>query len=320
MKRRQNILIIILIILIFWNLPKRYVKKEMLVVADFDETITVRDTIDILAQLPYKLHKHERDWKYFQDTYMDNYMKVINDLTKQRKLPLLDNDENISWEIKYQDGLKNIELYSINLLQREKLFNDISLNDLKQFVINDPVCQNLIKPKFNEFLKKYLSNASRKFEILSINWSKEFIKYMIDPNDEFTFPISCNNLQMNSSDLKWDGNFDQKIMTGSDKRRYLLDIVSKDKDIWYIGDSQTDLLSLLLPQVNGIIMMNSKTQLDKLVTLLSGSASLNRKDYLEFLENDNIKSLLWYKKDETHGLYLVKDWNIIEKIVIPVSK
>lgn len=194
-----------------------------ILICDFDETITRKDTISLLAKLPYKrpTARELPPWTHFTQNYMKAYELYAKPNT--RCLPLIPQDvlnfrhkimksnykDLFSEEFAYQKQARKVELASIEELEKYKLFQGITANNVKQYV--GSLQKEQIRPGFTEVWR----NTDEQY-VLSINWSREFIRDVLaekelQVNEE---NIYCNNLLI-SDDGSYTGMFDKGIMTGS---------------------------------------------------------------------------------------------------------
>ncbi|CAH6723957.1 hypothetical protein CLIB1444_24S00342 [[Candida] jaroonii] len=196
----------------------------MRILIDFDETITTKDTISLLLSLP----QHHLQPSHFSDIYLSAYKSHVKSVA------------NVEDEINFQKQLLSVENTSINALQHEKFFKGITANQIAR--LSSEVA---VQPGFFTFLRK-CKTLNLAVSILSLNWSSVLIRSVLGEfgND---VEIVCNDLEM--VDGVCTGNFKGNIRTGYDKLQYIRQFPQKV----YIGDSRSDLLSLLASDV-GIVM------------------------------------------------------------------
>ncbi|ODV96581.1 hypothetical protein PACTADRAFT_48415 [Pachysolen tannophilus NRRL Y-2460] len=243
--------------------PETILKNAKILVSDFDETITNKDTISLVFQAAYDYKPDfPKSQQYFVDVYMKNYNQFINSNKIKR-----DSIEN---EIFFQKQLKKIELSSIKEYERLELFKDVPKKNFSQKA-------SLVESKkgFIDFIN--LESSNKKFIILSVNWTRIIIeqflqKLFLNPNDfiiianEFEFDneicLGSSSLSLCNDDSFFNPeNFSLKdgIRTGYDKLLIIQKIINyyqlnvNNGEIVYIGDSSTDVLPMIECQ-RGIIM------------------------------------------------------------------
>ncbi|EDO16194.1 hypothetical protein Kpol_1014p12 [Vanderwaltozyma polyspora DSM 70294] len=300
------------------------------IIADFDETITVKDTISIVAKMPYifKANKNLPEWSFFTDYYLSIYKQNIRNF--KRSIPIVSSSlpnniddyySSLSNEFNYQKFLKaNIEELSIDKLTKYNVFKDISVSQVKQFA-RDPGCHDLVRKGFQQFLTNYQHH----FNIISINWSKEFISNVIKNNCEIDIPlqsINCNDLLLDNG--VYTGTFSRDNIVGSDKVVTLEKIITSNEDnssaltspnvYWYIGDSETDLLCLLHPRVNGILLLDPLENKDKFLRITRTLLNIVDPKLQEFIDTPDERFIKCLSKG-SNNVYLAKDWYSINQYI-----
>ncbi|CUS20979.1 LAQU0S02e02762g1_1 [Lachancea quebecensis] len=297
-----------------------------IILSDFDETITSVDTISTLAVLPYLYKQFAIPWSHFTDTYAEGFQKFK---TSNRTLPilhpwLLDQNKLISAanfdelfysEISYQDSVRPIELNSVNEMERSGAFRGISLEDVKDFATTKvPLLREDFIPVWKE---------ASEMHIVSINWSQEFIESSLYAlasskalrvSDLPLLHTHCNALQ--SKDGKLTGEFDKSIVTGADKVRKVQSLLKGfpvGSTVWYVGDSETDLLSALHPGINGVLILDpaaNEKKFTKMMTVL-GLTPTHIKDY----SRNSHAGIAKIPCKENGALYLAKSWKALSKLL-----
>lgn len=290
-----------------------------IIIADFDETITVKDTISVLARLPYNTKAGlEPSFQYFTDNYLRRW-KELGPMAPSRNLPLLadcmdgygDKDFRSLFgsEIKYQEYNRQIEKCSTDEMTKSHIFKDISHPEVDNFARN--VSDVTIREGFRDCIK----NAEN-FYIISVNWSTEFIHSSIGSESLEKSNIYCHNLL--SEGNKYTGEFSNELLTGFDKVKALKNIIKKfsnDRTFWYVGDSETDLLTILHPEVNGILLLDPTENPKKFNKLTENILGVPRKILEEYINDNNTRSVKVFNKNEKNSMYIVKDWKSISDLL-----
>lgn len=298
-------------------------------ICDFDETITIKDTIGTLAKLPYLIKSNMKpEWKHFEDKYMAGYGQLHSFYLDKRKLPLLSTLNTLkitrekfhtmfNQEIEYQKSYRNIELNSINEIEKYKVFSNITLEDVRSYVrtINNDT-DHLIREGFLECLANHNITKDDLY-IISINWSREFIQYNIPSKYIENTNIYCNNLIIENN--IYNGDFSKGLLTGSDKLDCLSKLldreISKDSRIWYIGDSSTDLLPILYTSVNGILLINPKENEKKFLDIITTIFGQVFDEITDYVKDDNIGIRKLIEKENGTAFYIAKTWYDIDKLL-----
>lgn len=212
-------------------------------ITDWDETVTKVDTIKYVAEAAYlKKPTYQPPFSHFVDTYLTAYERF--NLTQSVST-------NIQEELNYQRNVKSVELSSVNEIEKLKLFKGLSAVDFQVVADRIDIHQEFVTTF------RYCKQQNIPIVILSVNWSRNLIEAVlrlnaIDPKD---VKIVVNEFDFD--DGICSGNFrkDISIRTGYDKLQY---IKSFGADIIYVGDSRTDLLSIIESKV-GIIFKKEST-------------------------------------------------------------
>lgn len=295
----------------------------VVLICDFDETITSQDTIGLLAKLPYVDPPFPPPWSHFTATYADGYSLYER---APRSLPLLDPHtpltaanyrQLLQAEIRYQDSLRPIELHSVHELERLHAFAGIPTEQVATYAHS--LCQSVR----HDFLP--LWRRASQLHILSVNWSHEFIKdiiysaarHSLDDPENLPVPIiKCNNLLVRNG--SYTGLFDKSILTGADKLASLektLHSIPSDEPVWYIGDSETDLLSILHPKVNGVLLLDPSQNYDKFNKIAATILGLDLASTQKFACDPYQQSWSIPCKGNGSHFYLVKSWTALSRII-----
>ncbi|KAG0655818.1 hypothetical protein C6P45_002893 [Maudiozyma exigua] len=299
-----------------------------ILICDFDETITVKDTIALLARLAYRVNpKLKPEWSHFEATYMNGYNELQHTYLMDRCLPLLSNiymnhtkitDGNFQdlfqCEIKYQKLCRNIELNSMKEMEKYNVFKGITTQDVIDYV--DTLDELVIRQGFLNCLK-VLDIQLGQLYILSINWSREFIRNVISSSYVRSSNIYCNALLHDTTRCRYSGLFSKQLLTGSDKIHTLQEIcqcTGEDKTIWYIGDSETDLLSILYPEINGILLLDPEENEKKFNKITKEILGIESETLSKFYIKDT-RYAKFIEKENDMASYLVKTWTDVTTLI-----
>ncbi|GAV54424.1 hypothetical protein ZYGR_0AL01560 [Zygosaccharomyces rouxii] len=310
------------------TLKRPYTTMNNIIIADFDETITNRDTTCILGQLPYTLDPELKPpWSHFVNVYYEHYQKFQSNVNN-RVLPLLPlgkktiiTDTNFAQlfhtEVEFQKSKRLLELASTTEIESHKIFKGVKHEHVRSFVENDlQGPDSLLRPGFSNFISLIPKDN---FHVVSVNWSPEFIRHVIGNEGIHPHHIACNSLI--SNDDEYTGQFTNDLLTGSDKIRVIQQIMSyydsKENDhcLWYVGDSDTDLLSVLFPNINGVLLIDPVKEPEKFQKITIQLLGLPQEDMDEFGHDS---SLGWYTCCTKQGgktVYIVKSWNDLQKLI-----
>ncbi|ODV84021.1 hypothetical protein CANARDRAFT_189825, partial [[Candida] arabinofermentans NRRL YB-2248] len=208
------------------------------IISDWDDTITQKDTISLIFNVlpkstPYPL-------SHFFGLYMDMHNQYMEQI-----LPLKTyKDRNsIEKEICVQKDLKQVERSSLDEAIKLKVFQGYSVMDFES-----QVEQVSIKNGFVDFYNALQKNECS-FNVLSVNWTGLIIRKFFNS----TFKKQPDQILTNEFEFEMNGvctgncdpTFD--IRTGYDKLLVTKELLndSIDGSSLYIGDSSTDILSMI---------------------------------------------------------------------------
>lgn len=213
-----------------------------MIIADWDETITTKDTIALLAEAAYNAKpSFKPPFLHFVDVYMQASCAYKRKYAHPRT--------SVAEERQYQLGLHPVEMSSIDEIVTRGLFKDVSRSHF------DAVAKKVqLRDNFLEFLN-HCRCSQIPVIVLSINWCRYFIEQVLR---RYGFEPS-NILEVVANDFEYKneictGQFDGKfsVRTGLDKVEYMKQMKNERK-IMYIGDSSTDLFPLLESDLGIII-------------------------------------------------------------------
>ncbi len=217
------------------NLPK--IKA---IVMDWDDTITNKDTIQLVAEAAYiTTPKFPRDWSHFAELYYSNYKLYTENFGVRNTL---------KDEFEFQKGLKQIELSSVNEYVGLQLFKDVTLKTLE-----DQASKVEIKPNFFQVFKK-LYDSKVPVIILSCNWTSVIMSKIFKDHgfeQDENFQIITNEFEHINDKLTGQVKEDISIRTGADKVEHVRKLLKELNNsgiqdaVYYIGDSATDILPML---------------------------------------------------------------------------
>lgn len=310
------------------TLNRTYSTMKNVIIADFDETITNKDTTCILGQLPYALNPQmEPEWTHFVDVYYEHYKNFQSNI-KNRVLPLLPlgketviTDTNFIQlfhsEVDFQAKKRSLELSSISEIEALNIFKGVRHENVLSFVdTNFRGSNSLLRPGFADFISLV---PRENFHIISVGWSPEFIRHVIGNEKIHPDHIVCNNLISHGNE--YTGQFTNNPLTGSDKIKVVEKMVS-DYDgkegkhcLWYVGDSDTDLLGVLFPNINGVLLIDPIAESKKFEKMTIQLLGLPQNEMDKFAHDS---SRGWYACCTKQGgktVYIVKSWNDLQKLV-----
>lgn len=307
--------------------------KRKCFVIDFDETVTVHDTIKNIVQAGIQLNRGNLPSTVTYKNIEDFYVKTYRQLNSKKGSHLPN-----AWDQHHAHRLCNVTLKYINEYNYQsflKPYEDETLQnivncDIFKGVSVDALVKTVtpeleIRSGFNSFL----GNSSDLLKegllyVLSLNFSKELICNVVKGLAQSQ--VYCNYLETSGdvkSDIsvKYNGKLNGKILVGSDKSDVLFDMFGSDRtfessfkagsegaEVWYIGDSRSDYLSILHPLVNVGFLLIDEQNTDKFQKCCDffKTGKLGYGDITATLYEAG-----WLPSDTCKRVYLVKGWHEI---------
>lgn len=222
-------------------------------VLDWDETVTVRDTTSLIAHIAETNSVKGIPFLYFTKSYLNSYRRFQERFKKEGDI------DTKNKELEFQKQLRTVELESLALLEKSQFFEGVNM---LKFVEAGPSVE--LQPGTVEFLKRF----DGPIYILSINWCKSMIEACLRSHSLDHLMVMANDLEVKQGVTTGRFLSDFDIRTGSDKVIYLKQILSSfpDHKIIYIGDSDGDVSPILEADLS-ILMKNGRgeQQLRKII-------------------------------------------------------
>ena len=230
---------------------------------DFDDTISVGDTISNLCMAGLKAQKRIDD-----KTYENLFQKYISDQGDFMAANLIEssvpsNSYQANELAQFLETYSKFEDSMLTPVESSGILAGISYNNLSS--IGKEI---LLKPNAIDTLQFARQNfPGMESHILSVNWSKKFIGSIMEHNwAKSKVPIHANELvgfSDEEGELLSTGSIDRKLTGPTQKGELFRTIVAKntfncDSPSIYIGDSLGDLSTLLEADI-GIVIGTSKS-------------------------------------------------------------
>ncbi|KAI8579349.1 hypothetical protein K450DRAFT_242851 [Umbelopsis ramanniana AG] len=264
-----------------------------LIVVDFDETITIKDTISILAHFSYarNLPTDIPPWSHFTTAYMKDYGRLKSANAARQITSLEDKTEQLA-------SLKPVELASLDRVSKAGVFARLTKEEIQAGA------KELVQVR-DHAQQVLLSNIENVF-ILSVNWSKDWILGALKPLPLLPSAILSNDLVFNEGIST--GQIIPSIVTADDKLKIFRQI--QNANTWpysiYIGDSETDLPCLVNADIG--IVFGTNTSL--INTCKQIGIELKDAKQVQSIENKQDRHTLYHTVDWADIADLLKDSNM----------
>ncbi|PWN27649.1 hypothetical protein BDZ90DRAFT_232068 [Jaminaea rosea] len=280
----------------------------MLLVLDWDETLTSHDTLSLIPE------QHNGGLKPYVQPYLD-------DLAEHTSTHPLGKDEDrtsLEQQLDWLASLSDVEGKSVQRVTEGGAF--IGWDHTK---LDDRLDQISFHPGVQTDLSSWLEQRRGiTTNVLSVSWSKAFIQAGLRRAKLPTSAVYANDVEVDSETGKGTGKVIRKIATGTDKLREMgkmVDEAGKATMIVYAGDSNTDLPCLLAASVGIVVAPNEGSGVIKTIqrlgygeSLANGcedfEARLRTRAPLATKPSDTDRQALLAKSRSDVWLVRVKDW------------
>ncbi|OLL24714.1 UPF0655 protein [Neolecta irregularis DAH-3] len=275
-----------------------YLIHALDIFCDFDETITLNDTLQLVASAAYdspnRAVANPPPWSFFVESYLADYAEQ-----KQSYDPIVTLDQ----ELDFLRSLEPIELKSVHRTEYLQLFKGIT---------DDDIAKEATKVEFrngwHQFVHEILGRGYP-LCVISVNWSGYFISKALSL-DTTTYPsiqVIANEIIMDAdghASGKLSKSNEADIRIGDDKKREMeqeLKEMKFDGKSVYFGNSTGDLPCLLTADI-GIIMGKDEDFLASLkdwnIQVVRKSSILTILDSASCLHQSSKKNMLLYQVDD----------------------
>lgn len=258
--------------------PQSLIKMPILVL-DWDETITIKDTTSLIAHIAETNCPKELPFSYFTEKYMTS----LSDFEKLFRTKYGDID-SIEKEVNFQKQLKNVELESIRRLECHEFFKGVHI--LK-------FCEAAKDIELMSHCSKLLRNWNQPVYILSINWCKPLIEKRLSLEGITNVKVLANNLQLDDDITTGKFEAELNIRTGHDKLQMLRQLKADHpgERFIYVGDSHGDILPIVDADI-GVLIENGRG-IKQLKRIYSEVKELSKCEIHDLLDSSDVFTGSW---------------------------
>jgi phosphoserine phosphatase len=231
-------------------LPPLLLPRISHLILDFDETLTRKDTLALLAAAAYRLRPAHLPplppWRVFVDAYVRDYNQHAATYPRKKEAR-----KSIQEEFEFLDSLLPVERASIHRIEAAGLFTGLRLDDIEAAAAKDVE----LRPGVADLCKAALRGGV-KVQVLSVNWSQAWIRGALKEEVKEGLPVFANELETDKEGvttgriLRVMGN-DEGVWTALHKERWVSENTAGGRV--YVGDSTTDLRCLLAADVGVVV-------------------------------------------------------------------
>ncbi|KAI9739821.1 MAG: hypothetical protein M1834_006542 [Cirrosporium novae-zelandiae] len=245
-------------------------RSPVLLLLDFDSTLTTRDTTSILASLGYQTRHTPPlpSWPFFVSTYRASFESHLGSYK-----PTSIDRTTLATEVEWQESLQGVERESISRVEQAGVFKGLTRADIMLGAHEAVNSGDHVKMREGWIDLVLRVQRAGKTKVVSVNWSKLWVHQCLwnsDCEDEGLGiireeDIYANELEGLDAAEGSTGKILASIVTGSDKARKIKEIVNSEEQgkrsftTVYIGDSPTDLEALSCVDV-GIWMVGDENE------------------------------------------------------------
>lgn len=220
-------------------------RRVRLVLSDWDDTITARDTLALVADAGYSTQPgFPRPWSHYGQVYQQQLEAYNRAFRKDPEALPIANHE------RYQQGVRPVERSGVDAALADGLFQRVTVADLQQQAVHVEV-----KAGFWD-AHHHLSTKEVPLRVISVNTTLVIMRRCFEKMGR---AVEChsNELEFGSDGYatgRWDPHT-REMRSGSDKQEVVRAMVAAQTDgaVVYVGDSATDVLAMLEADVGIII-------------------------------------------------------------------
>ncbi|KAF1832895.1 hypothetical protein BDW02DRAFT_501923 [Decorospora gaudefroyi] len=226
-------------------------------ILDWDGTITKNDTLDTLVHIAATAKPNfptQDHWRRVSQAYMNDYSATIEKLAPNGHLPQSFEDEK-----RLLAQLKAVEQRSLDRVSSSSIFAGLSRKALEEGAWQAIASRRVeIRNGFAAFFQHIQVRERDRISILSVNWSRHFIRSCLDAcgiNLPFASTLSNELDKIDSGEpstgliVPATGADGTSIISSGDKLERLKDMRRENERIVYVGDSWTDIECLFAADV-----------------------------------------------------------------------
>ncbi|OLN94237.1 putative aminopyrimidine aminohydrolase, mitochondrial [Colletotrichum chlorophyti] len=233
-------------------------RRPLSLVLDFDGTITTKDTIGTLAEIGLRFQQQRGiDLSSTWQQILADYSRDHADNIRKYK-PVADNRQSLTEELIFLRGLKEVELRSVERVEKSGIFRDITQEDL---IKAGDEARREGRVKLRDGFAELMDTAKENgwsVSVVSVNWSRSFIQGVLSA---YAFDVVANEIELSGAifgpDIFGVPTRETIMTTCADKVQALRILVTRQRAddeaaLVYFGDSTSDLECLL--ETRGVVI------------------------------------------------------------------
>mmetsp|Transcript_28359 Transcript_28359/g.40046 ORF Transcript_28359/g.40046 Transcript_28359/m.40046 type:complete len:292 (-) Transcript_28359:2-877(-) len=230
-------------------------RSSILLALDFDETITVKDTTQIIVDLAknsiddsYLRGDFEKLWAQHADEYYKKLRVLFEEIIETRKhcpdFTIFQANRRIS----------HFERESVAETSFRRFLRGIRREELQEKA--STICTH--SPALD--ILAHAEHRGFEVAIISLSWSRDLVAHCISKHLKHNFSICCNDLEFDVNQVS-TGKINATIFCGLEKLDHLnrLRDEKRTDQVVYIGDSLGDILPMLSANIGILFHPTPKT-------------------------------------------------------------
>lgn len=272
----------------------------MLLLLDWDETLTVKDTLSLIPS------PHPEHGPGF-DHYTDAYMADMEAHSKTHPLADPSKRADLASQLEFLASLEEVEVKSVTRVKRGNLFRGWRPQEAEKRAREVDI-RNGVESRLSPFLAAHSNTVQA--VIVSVSWSARFIAASLRSVQIHPYQIRANEIEIDpqtglgtgkmtkSADNSPGDRASPAIRTALDKLSHMRALIeerdSSNPDlVIFAGDSNTDMPCLIAASVGLVVASEAEGSLESTLNRCGLSSRLAQSAG-SFIEN--IRSSIWAPK------------------------
>ncbi|CAI5747138.1 unnamed protein product [Peronospora destructor] len=281
----------------------------ILLCADFDETITLRDTISLLFQLASCSASKQQQLEAQYANEMNNYLKHYE--AKWMCASTIGKSFDSTWLREFLEGYTTIDRRSLERVAKCRALQGICYQDLVKAARTVQ-----IRPHCADTLA-----AVDEWKIISANWSKDLVSSVLTQSG-----IAVDTTQLIVNELKLDaqgvtiGEIDVNVQSPQDKAQWIDKVRSVYTEmqsiVVYVGDSANDLLALLQADVGICLISDSCLSSSRLLRQLLKNYGIDVQPMRLYRSLADCVAITLDGGNSKPVIFMITDWEELKQLVV----
>ncbi|PIA19625.1 hypothetical protein COEREDRAFT_5448 [Coemansia reversa NRRL 1564] len=234
------------------------IRRALVLALDFDQTLTTTDTLHLVASTARQKYPDRLGFQWFIDKYMDDYYTFKNKWEPIIARHAEEKTVTTALLDQYLEAQREVEKASLARISQHAILAGTSRREFA-----DGGCSVQLQPDSAKVINHFLRIPECHICIVSVNWSEDFIRGALEANGvkvSNDLPIYCNNPEFDNKTGLSTSIIRPRLVAARDKTEVINKVKREtalqhraEPIVVYIGDSLTDLPSLLLADAGFLV-------------------------------------------------------------------